>query len=241
MAKKRDAKSGPPTAPPHRNVDDPLSAWLLGKSPVAVVPLDIMVIEMGSYHAPGVKKPLGVMSYDRFGVLPVAFELDNPQDVYALLVGLTRGFSWCELHRDPVRRCDLRCEAALERALDDANYTNKGKAFCQYSKAHGWQEVEDEDALGDSPDIEESMGTFITLTQGTFVFPHEIQFLVGKKRHVESLQSMSGTADAALARQLGQRIAAIVGQPIPTRVPKLDQAIEAAHLMPLDVEHPKGL
>ena len=108
-------------------------------------------------------------------MLPVRFNLGSAMDRRALLLGLFDGFSWRELHENPKRRIGWRFEDAFEEKSDCGDFENLGKDCFELTES-GWMEVEDPDVLDSFPDIDESDGTFATLTGEPFAWATEIEF-----------------------------------------------------------------
>ncbi len=96
-------------------------------------------------------------------------------DRLALLLGLFDGFSWRELHENPKRRIGWRFEDAFEEKSDCGDFENLSKDCFELTES-GWMEVEDPDVLDSFPDIDESDGTFATLTGEPFAWATEIEF-----------------------------------------------------------------
>lgn len=243
-AKKARSSSAAPNATP---TPPALPAWIGRGSVTVVVPFAITVIEMGPLRL-GDSRPrrnswkYGVQSPDDFGVLPVSFNLKNATDRKALLLGLLDGFSWHELHENPGRRIGWRFEEAFEEKFDCADWENMGK-FCFELTESGWAEVEDAKILESFPDIDESAGTFATLTEGPFEWAQEIEFRSAKSRHLLTLGTPTGgrSANASASRSLAAALARRLGEPMPVARSLAARAkIAKAHEIPLSVEHPKG-
>jgi hypothetical protein len=199
-------------------------------------------LRLGSARPRRNSRKFGVQSPDDFGILPVSFNLVNAMDRKALLLGLLDGFSWRELHTNPNRRIGLRCEEAFENKSDCGDWENMGKDCFELTES-GWVEVEDPDVLDSFPDIDESDGTFATLTEGPFAWATEIEFRSSKSRHrLTPVKAGRGSdANATASRSLAAVLARRLGEPVPSaRSHAARVKIAKAHEVPLSVEHPRG-
>ena len=86
-----------------------------------------------------------------------------------------------ELHENPKRRIGWRFEDAFEEKSDCGDFENLSKDCFEFTES-GWMEVEDPDVLDSFPDIDESDGTFATLTGEPFAWATEIEFRSPKSR-----------------------------------------------------------
>lgn len=107
----------------------------------------------------------------------------------------------------------------------------------------GWVEVEDPDVLDSFPDVDESDGTFATLTDGPFAWATEIEFRTSKSRHRLRLVKVGRGADANASASLSLAVvlARRLGESVPSARSHATRAkIAKAHELPLSVKHPRG-
>ena len=244
--KKKTAKSTS-TASAARSTPPALPAWIRRDSVTVIVPFGITIIEMGPLRL-GHSKPrlnsskYGVQSPDDYGILPVRFNLGSAMDRKALLIGLLDGFSWRELHENPNKRIGWRFEEAFEEKADCGDFENTGKDCFELTES-GWMEVDDPKIIDSLPDIDESNGTFATLTEGPFSWAKEIEFRSAKSRHLLKIgkPSRGCEANASASRSIAAALARRLGEPMPlARSLAARVKIAKAHEVPLSVEHPKG-
>lgn len=104
-----------------------LPAWVAARPTLAIAFLDVTVIEVGRFAPKRVGPAYGVLSPDRFGLVPALFELGKAADRDAFLTGLASGFSWRELYTKPAKLIGCRFEDAYEDKASRGDYSNKGK------------------------------------------------------------------------------------------------------------------
>jgi hypothetical protein len=216
--------------------------WVATKPTLAIVLLDITVVELGRFTPKRTRKAYGVQSPDRYGIMTSMFELGKRADRDAFLLGLSCGFSWRELHRDPERRVGWRFQNDFERKADEGDYTNKGK-WCYQFGPSGWTEIEDYDDLGEEPDIGASLGTFATVTDEPFQYPSAIGFLARGKAPFEvqlAPENPFAKLDLRPYRALAKLLASRLQVPVPSRTAMERRRIKEAHGLPIELEFPNG-
>jgi len=217
-----------------------LPAWVAERPTLAVAFLDVTVIELGRF-APKRAGPIyGVLNPDRFGLVPAAFELRKAADCEAFLTGLASGFSWRELYAKPSKLSGWRFEEAYEEKAARGDYSNKGM-WCFLHTARGWREVDSYEDI--EPEIDESMGTFATVTDEPFQRPGSVAFMAKGYSPVEvrlapsdPFARISSVPYLTLARELSRRL----GANIVKRTAVERAGIRRTHACPLELLFPRG-
>ena len=218
-----------------------LPAWVAARPTLAIVFLDVTVIELGRFTPKRAGPTYGVLNPDRFGLVPVSFELERADDREAFLTGLASGFSWRELYAKPSKLSGWRFEEAYEEKVDQGDYTNKGK-WCFVHTARGWREVDSYEDF--EPDIDDSMGTFATVTDEPFQRPASVAFMAKGQAPVEvrlapldPFARISTVPYLTLARELSRRL----GAKIVKRTAEERADIKRVHACPLELLFPRGV